>query len=145
EDYQYDPNVWAVGQGCSAHVSEEDGTWIINTEALPKYDQPRLTTRNEPKAIFSRLEADPLPLLHEIHEKMKVYAREWKEHLDSGALPFMNSLQQNSCQEDLEKFVAETDRFYEGIQALEFDPRLLTAFQAMHRVFQRVGKPRKIE
>lgn len=145
EDYQYDPRVWAVGHGCSAYVGHADEGVVIETESLSQYNQPRLTTRNEPATPFETLANDPLPLLYDIHDQMNLYAREWEQLLETGKLHLDSTLEINACHEDLEAFVEEAERFHSGIMALEQDSRLREAFKAMHRVFQRVGEPREIE
>lgn len=142
QDYQYDPRVWAVGQGCAVEVDVDKR--ILRTRSLAHYDQPRLVTKNEPEAPFKSLERDPIPLLEEIHQRMSAYAEEWETLLVSKAIKLRSGDEEAACERDLETFRDEVRRFEEGLVALKSDPRLLEAFRAMHRVFIRVGASRNI-
>jgi len=142
ENYQYDPKVWVVGQACSVQVDLEKR--LLWTESFAKYNQPRLTTKNEPPALFATLKNNPFDLLFEIHKHMLAYADEWRNKLNSGRIFVRNDAEREACQQDLDTFYDEAERFLAGIRALESDSRLLDAFKAMHRVFERVGAARRI-
>ncbi|MCA1565732.1 MAG: hypothetical protein LC803_08865 [Acidobacteria bacterium] len=142
KDYQYDPRIWAIGQGCAVDVDLNQST--IRTQGLAKYDQPRLTTKDDPPALFDVLKTDPIPLLREIHTRMSNYAADWEQKLRSHELG-LDGAELESCQDDLAEFEAEINRYLAGVDALEKDPRLLEAFRRMHRVFERAGAPRGID
>lgn len=142
KDYQYDPRVWAVGQGCAVDVDPNQA--VIQTRGLAKYDQPRLTTKDNPPALFSTLKDDPIPLLGEIHAGMLTYAADWEQKINTGVLDLEGEAIE-ACRDDLAAFRVEANRFLTGIQALKADPRLFEAFRAMHRVFERAGAPRDID
>lgn len=142
KDYQYDPRIWAIGQGCAVEVDLGQAT--IRTQGLAKYDQPRLTTKDDPPALFSVLKADPTTLLREIHARMTDYAEDWEQKLRGGELG-LEGEGFEACQDDLADFRAEIDRFSAGIDALNTDQRLLKAFKGMHGVFERAGAPRGID
>jgi hypothetical protein len=142
EDYQYDPRIWAIGQGCAVDV--DLGQSIIRTQGLAKYDQPRLTTKDDPPALFAALKTDPIPLLRQIHTRMKDYASDWEQKLRTGELG-LEGAELDACQDDLAAFRAEINRFLAGVDALDKEPRLLEAFRGMHRVFERAGVLRGID
>lgn len=142
KDYQYDPRIWAIGQGCAVDVDLNQAT--IRTQGLAKFDQPRLTTKDNPPALFSVLKTDPITLLREIHAEMTSYADDWEKKLHSRELR-LEGEEFEACQDDLDEFRAEINRFSGGIDVLDKDQRLLEAFKAMHRVFERAGASRSID
>lgn len=142
QDYQYDPRVWAVGQGCAVEVDVLNRT--LTTRSLAQYDQPRLVTKNEPEAPFDVMKRSPIPLLEDIHQQMLAYAERWEVALATNVIELRSTEEIAACRRDLEAFQNEIGRFEQGITALKNDSILLEAFQAMHRVFERVGAPRKI-
>lgn len=142
KDYQYDSRIWAIGQGCAVDVDLDQAT--IRTQGLAKYDQPRLTTKDDPPALFSVLQTDPITILREIYNGMISYAEEWEQKLRGGELR-LEGEEYEACQDDLTEFRAEANRFLAGIDALGKDRRLLDAFRGMHGVFERAGAPRGID
>lgn len=148
EDYQYDPRIWVVGQGCSGEFDLHNQ--IFWTASLAQYNQFRLTTIDEPSAPFAMLAANPIEVLTEIHSRMANYGNQWEEELskykneEPSSFDFRTQNEYVACTNDLKAFRSEADRFKAGIEALISDPALLQAFQAMHRVFERVGQSRGI-
>lgn len=143
DDYQYDPSIWAIGQGCSVKVSKLPDAYVLDTCALAEYNQPRLTTRNQSPASFAELAKEPISLLMSIQNQMVDYATDWETKLQQRELN-LSTDQEESCRKDLALFKEEISRFKEGIDALSSDPRLLKAFIGMHHAFQRVGQDRGI-
>ena len=71
KDYQFDRRVWAVGHSASVVVSEDRKA--IRTETLARFEQPRMTTNQSPRAAFSELAANPLDTLEKIRIAMIAY------------------------------------------------------------------------
>jgi Helicase conserved C-terminal domain len=137
-DYQFDRRVWAVGHSASVVVSED--LKALRTETLARFDQPRRTTNQRPRAIFADLAANPLDTLEAIRIAVTVYGDHWQNEILG-----KNSLQLSpdeicQCEIDLRGFRDEEARFSAGMAALAKDERLRQAFQGMNRVFQRTSK-----
>jgi len=138
EDYQYDRRVWGIGHNTSVVVSEDHR--YLETQALARYDQLRLTTQNDPSARFDELADDPLGVLERIRLAMEDYAERWRrEAIDCNTLQ-LNKESLEECQKDLDKFREEIDRFACGMAALNKDTNLRVAFQGMNRVMGRIAK-----
>jgi hypothetical protein len=144
ESYQYDPFVMAVGQNCAVSVTEINDFTILQTKALASFEQLRLISKNELEIEFVELASNPIPLLSEIHSKMKDYSKLWEDKIDRGEIHFRNEIEEIYCKSDLENFKQEAYQFQSGINTLLSDENLLKAFKAMHRVFHRVGAKKGI-
>lgn len=137
EDYQYDRSVWAVGHNTSVEVSEDRRS--VETRALARFEQPRLTTQSDPPARFDDLVKAPFDVLEKIYQAMEAYAERWEGVISSNSLGLdPDALEE--CQKDLEGFRREAERFACGIAALEADERLLRAFSGMNQVMGRLAK-----
>jgi len=137
QDYQYDRRVWAVGHNTSVVTEPEAG--LIRTAALAKFEQPRIMTRDVVPAKFTSLSDTPFETLHAIYDAMCVYERDWKERiLDANELK-LDEAALAECNRDHAGFKDEIRRFACGIAALLADERLLRAFQAANRVFQKLA------
>ncbi|MFZ5898176.1 MAG: helicase C-terminal domain-containing protein [Bacillota bacterium] len=139
EDYQYDRRVWGVGHNTSVVVKEEDRRELY-TQALARYEQLRLTTRDEPPALFEELAEDPLKILEQIRLSMEDYAKEWHREVITNNLLNLEPTALAKCQEDLQTFREEINRFTCGIAAMVKDPKLRLAFQGMNRVMGRMAQ-----
>jgi hypothetical protein len=138
EDYQYDRRVWGVGHNTSVVISDDRRE--LHTRALARYEQPRLTTQSDPPARFEELAEDPLPVLERIRQAMEEYAGRWRREVIDGNPRDLGDRALEECLEDLELFQDEIDRFARGMAALDKDPDLKRAFQAMNRVMGRVAR-----
>lgn len=144
QNYQYDPDVWAIGQGCSVDANRKTDSCTIETRSLAHYYQPRLVTKDEIKVSFKDLQDDPVSLLYTIRKSMQQYIDEWEEKLQKDLISLRNQAEKDACIKDLTAFKDEVLRFSQGINALENDVRLLQAFKSMHHVFERVGAKKQI-
>lgn len=142
DNYQFDPEVFAVGQNCATLVDTQEQ--VINTQSLALYTQTRLNSKNIPEAPFEQLRDEPFYVLPHIHNAMIQYAREWHQDIENGNILLRSPEEKNACERDLTTFQDEADRFQKGIEALQNDENLLNAFKAMHNVFTRVGASRDI-
>ena len=137
EDYQYDRKVWALGINTSVEV--DDTRKVLQTKALAKFEQPRLTTREKPSACFNELASEPFNVLNKILLAMQEYAKDWERKAETNSLG-LGGLALAECKKDLDAFIKEIEMFARGIAALAADDRLLAAFKAMNRVMERLAK-----
>jgi hypothetical protein len=138
KDYQFDRRVWAVGHSASVVVSDDKRA--LHTETLARFEQPRRTPNQTPRAAFSELAADPVGILEKIRLAMIAYGDKWQDQI-LGKNPLGLSHEElTQCEADFRAFRDEESRFAAGIAALVKDERLLRAFQGMNRIFQRTAK-----
>lgn len=138
QDYQYDRRVWAVGHNTSVHVAPDHKS--LKTEALARYEQARVVTRDNPPATFSALANDPFAILDNIRVAMESFAADWSSRILHENALGLEADELTECARDLDGFRDEIRRFACGIAALNADPRLLEAFRGMNRVFGRLAK-----
>ena len=137
KDYQFDRRVWAVGHAASVVVSFDHRS--LYTETLARYDQPRLTTNQAPRAAFEDLARDPLQMLETIRRAMIEYADTWEQDILERNERSLPADELAHCRSDLEAFRREEERFAAGVAALTKDVRLMRAFKGMNRIFQRTS------
>lgn len=138
EDYQYDRRVWAVGHNTSVNVSADKKD--LTTSTLARYEQPRIVTRDTPPAKFNAVAEDTFPTLDRIRREMEGYAESWETTTLGNNVLNLRADELGECRKDLAGFRDEIHRFCAGIAALKADAKLLTAFQAMNRIFGRLAK-----
>lgn len=138
KDYQFDRRVWGVGHSASVIVSEDRKA--LRTETLARFEQPRRTTNQTPRAIFSDLAQNPLETLETIRLAMVSYAEKWQRRVLSENALALSAEELSQCEADYRAFCDEEVRFAAGLAALAKDERLKDAFQGMNRVFQRTSK-----
>lgn len=138
QDYQYDRRVWGVGHNTS--VITDQATQTFRTEALSRYEQPRLTTKDHLPGDFDQLAEDPVSVLKVIHDAMEAEVKRWKDEVLDGNSEGLTPEELVACTEDWEKFKEEVDRFANGIAALRAVPSLDVAFRGMNRVMGRIAR-----
>lgn len=138
KDYQFDRRVWAVGHSASVVVSEDRKS--LQTETLSRFKQPRMTTKQTPRVIFSELATNPIPTLENIRIAMIAYAETWQNDVIGENSLGLSDDELNRCSADLEAFREEETWFSAGVAALIQDDRPREAFQGMNRVFERTSK-----
>jgi len=138
KDYQFDRRVWAVGHSASVVVSEDKRA--LRTETLARFDQPRRTTNQNPRALFSALAQEPLDTLETIRVAMVDYGDDWQTRIIDGNALGLAADEITQCESDLKAFRDEEERFASGIAVLVTDDRLKQAFRGMNRIFQRTSK-----
>ena len=113
----------------------------FETTNVPIYPQKRQGTNNEPEAPFDKLAEDPLPILDNILESMRLYLNDW----DVERTKYINSDKdwENKYafrfDSDRKVFESEISRFEHGLRILE-DPDILLAFKLTNETFLRSGK-----
>lgn len=142
ENYQFDPEVLAVGQNCATSVDRQ--AQVINTQSLALHTQLRLKSKNTPEAPFEQLRDDPFSILKGIEQEMIQYSAEWQKNIRDGNIHLRTPEEMSACERDLITFKDEFNRFQKGIEALQNDKNLLNAFIGMQNVFTRVGSIRGI-
>ncbi|AZG08615.1 hypothetical protein EGT29_12495 [Pigmentiphaga sp. H8] len=137
QDYQYDRRVWAVGHNTSVVTDNEVG--LIRTAALAVFEQPRIMTRDVVPAKFAALARSPFETLQVIYEAMVEYEKDWQKRILDGNELKLDPAAMVECQRDHSGFKDEIRRFACGVAALRCDERLLRAFQAANRVFDKLA------
>ena len=137
KDYQFDRRVWAVGHSASVVVSRDRRA--LRTETLARFHQPRRKTNQIPRASFADLAANPLDTLEAVRLAMVAYGEDWQDRVLSDNALALSREELRQCESDFNAFRDEETRFAGGMAALERDERLMQAFQAMNRVFQRTS------
>jgi len=127
-----------VGHSASVVVSEDRKA--LRTETLARFEQPRRTTNQSPRAAFAELATNPLDTLETIRIAMIAYGDGWQNRVIGENSLGLSTPELKQCEADLAAFRDEETRFAAGIAALIEDGRLLQAFQGMNRVFQRTSK-----
>lgn len=137
-DYQFDRRVWAVGHSASVVVSSDKKA--LRTQSLARFEQPRRTTNQNPRAPFTELAKRPLDILEQIRLTMISYGDTWQEQVLGDNSLGLSEEELHQCDMDLKAFRHEESRFAAGIAALNGDEKLLEAFKAMNRIFQRTSR-----
>ena len=138
KDYQFDRRVWAVGHSASVVVSDDKKA--LRTETLARFEQPRRTTNQAPRAAFLELATEPLATLEAIRIAMIAYGDNWQKTVLGENSLGLSQEELTQCEADYRAFRDEVSRLADGIAALVKDERLLIAFQGMNRIFQRTSK-----
>ncbi|MEI8166704.1 MAG: hypothetical protein WCG26_09995, partial [Chloroflexales bacterium] len=147
DDYQIDRAVWALGHGTSVVVATNRR--VVRTVALAQVAQPRRSSRDDPPARLADLAADPLPVLVDLATAMTAYHTTWADAVAAWVAagpgtrdPAVWAQERAARQRDCTAFATEVAQFAEGIAALQADPLLALAFQAMHRAMARAAHGR---
>ncbi|MGX6446864.1 hypothetical protein ACVU7I_02170, partial [Patulibacter sp. S7RM1-6] len=155
EDFRYDHlrQVWAHGRNAAADGYDEAGEAIepdagpphtVRTTTWPIYRQRKLETNDDLKVAFADL-ADPETLLAQltrVQAGMQEFLARWEAALATAEWQSNPALAECTAAHDA--FAEEADRFNLGILALQQDPRLRRAYAMANRVFETIGKRKKI-
>ena len=127
-DWRTEPHVYAHGRFC---VGEVQGN-TVRTNTWPIYRDRIFESVSQLQPEFKDLIDNPIGVLKTIATRMDEYANEWHHHIS------LNSIDEprlTACNDDLDAFLNESQRFRQGIQLLRSDANLLTAFVETNRAF----------
>ena len=139
KDYKSNPQMIAKGINCVASLDPEDVA-TVTTETLPLFKQPLYRTRDTLQVPFTALDVpDPIPPLERVAEAMLNYLGEWDTFLQTEATGELSASGIEACRRERDDFEREIARYRVGIQELQENVLLLTAFRLMNRAFARLG------
>lgn len=133
--FRYDRNLWGRGLNCAV-VRTDDS--LVTTHA-PTYPQNRYRTQTEPRATFSDLAADPIPVLNSILSAMEAYQAEWESARNEYLRTYPDWAERHGGEFDRERgqFTEEISRFREGLKLIENDSNVRLAFKLTNETFRR--------
>jgi hypothetical protein len=134
QDYRRNLSSLGLGIGC---VVREESDKVLVTETMPCYFQKWYRTSSEIKANFDEVSSNPLQVLSAIKVNMYQYIGGWDAFISNNTWDTEEGL--NECIQDRKAFVKEVESFSLGIQVLQRDSNLMTAFQLMNQVFLATG------
>lgn len=140
--YQYDGNIWGLGQNCSAEPVTTDPVTKIKTNPVPIYRQPKYVSRETVDAPFDQLaRGDFEPVLTRIEDEMERAYHQYVEIKDE-VTQGKNTDAKESYDDMLEEFAAERERFRRGKELLldQDNDDARTAFAALNETFDDMGE-----
>lgn len=137
--FRYDRQMWGRGFNCA--VTYDSSANIFRTTFTPRYYQRRLATRSAPRALFSRLSTDPLPVLDSVAGAMQDYRNVWAEVRNANVQsdPGWGQRFGPEFDRDAEIFDNEISRFGAGLELIRRDAEVRMAFQLTNETFRRLG------
>jgi len=131
-------NYWGKGINCNVNVTH-NSVDILTTEHAPVYRQNKFVTRSTPKASFSDLATDPIPVLTSILKAMIDYCHVWdKEELEYlSRIPSWEETYKSEYIRDKESYENEIKRFKNGLNILIQDKDILLSFKLTNETFRR--------
>lgn len=140
ENYLLDKQYEVKGLNCTAEAKFENGIVCFTTEAMPRYFQKLYRTREDLTVKFDTLiePKSTIEKLNSIVLKMKSYANEWENFINSNGDQYIRLNTQNEidqCRKLLDEFREEIHSFELGIYALSRDSKLLHSFNLTNKVF----------
>lgn len=144
DDYKYDKNYQVKGINCVGNF-QDDRLIQLSTDAIPHYFQQYYRTRNDFSVNFDSLMTSDgvFSTLNLVLRKMQEYLNEWRIFIENNGdkqQPLKNDNEKNSCKKDMLEFEQEINSFELGIYSLRKNPKLLSAFIIMNKVFKDSGK-----
>lgn len=135
--FRYDRHMWGRGFNCGIRRIQSGERYYFQTTNTPTFEQMRFTTNNEPAAEFRALAANPIKVLNEILNSMKIYLKQWREMRNEYIHTDSNWLKQHSeaYDSDMRIYESEIDRFEKGIKIIEADKDIELAFRLMNETF----------
>lgn len=138
QGFRYDRFLPAQGFNCGIEqVASTTPSFI--THHAPIYEQNRYQTRSEPKALFSELASDPLPVLDRILKAMRDYLNVWTEERARYVrdTPDWEAKHGQEFDNDRRVFEQEIKNFEAGRDLIRDNPDILLAFRLTNETFSR--------
>jgi hypothetical protein len=136
--FRYNRNYWGKGINCSVNFTHNTED-VLTTEHAPLYKQNKFVTRSTPKASFSDLATDPIPILKSILDAMIDYRKVWEsEELEYiSRIPNWEETHKAEYLKDKESFDYEIQRYRIGLDILIKDKDILHSFKLTNESFRR--------
>ena len=138
--FRYNRDLWGRGFNCALERDQADPFTFTTTHA-PIYRQDRLVTREQPRAAFANLAADPTTTLRAVLDAMRDYKHDWEEARNAyrSINPDWEEHFGSVFDADQQLYNAEVERFRRGCQIIFRNADARLAFQLTNETFQRMG------
>lgn len=135
DDFRYDNMLWVDGFNSGAEY--DPGSGILRTRYAPMAEQRRVKHRSGNEDLrFGSFAQDPLSQLRTLVNEMELYRKSWPPStLQDPAL-------RKAEDTDRQRFAEELERFRTGVDLIENDARVRTAFFAAMEVFASIWSVR---
>ncbi|KOX95422.1 helicase-related protein [Halorubrum tropicale] len=140
--YQYNGNIYAVGQNCAAEPESNRAVTTIRTNPVPVYEQPKYVSRETVPAPFSKLaDGEFEEVLGLIEKEMEVAHEQYKD-IREDVLAGARDEAEEEYEEMLEEFATERERFVRGKELLlnPSNEDIRIAFKALNEAFDTLGE-----
>lgn len=140
--YEYDGDIWGLGQNCSAEPVTSDPVTKVVTDPVPIHRQPKYVSRETIDAPFDALaDGNFEPVLNRIEDEMRQAYDQYQEIREEVTKGKTEDAKQ-SFDEMLTQFESERERFRRGKELLldESNEDARTAFAALNRTFGEMGE-----
>lgn len=141
--YRYDPHVRGRGINCALEQQErQSSSDVYATTHAPIFRQLRYQTRTTPRACFSDLANDPIPILDAILKAMEQYRTVWRAERQrfAAADPAWESEHGSEFDRDQAHYDEEIEAFRKGYEAIRLDADARKAFELTNETFRRGSK-----
>jgi hypothetical protein len=144
-NFRYNRQAWGKGINCGIIQPNEPGSPYYTTHT-PKYTQRRYATKSNPKAFFSDLADDPIPVLESILLAMEEYLDRWAEAeaLYAQSVENWTPKFENKFRVDRDCFDSEIERFRRGLELIKTNDPVREAFCLTNETFNRAGRGHKV-
>lgn len=140
--YQYDGDIYGVGQNCSVEPVDRDPVTEVRTNPVPIFRQPKYVSRETVSAPFAELSAGNFEsILETIEEEMKRAYEQYRE-VRTTVTAGKTSDAEAEYDRMLEQFEDERRRFQQGKEVLLNDENenAREAFAALNKSFKKLGE-----
>lgn len=141
--YRYDPHVRGRGINCALEQEHPQlPNDVYSTTHAPVFRQLRYQTRTTPRACFSDLARDPMPVLDAILNAMDQYRAVWgaERQRFCAADPTWDSEYGSEFDKGRAHFDEEIALFRKGCEAIRLDADVRQAFELTNETFRRGPK-----
>lgn len=140
DEYQYDGEIYAVGENCAVERQLSDDYLRIDTTTLPIHEQPKYRSRETISTPFAELAGDDSgAVLGTIEQEME-RALDQYASLEEEVLDGKTEAAREDFEAALSAFATERERFQEGRRLIESDADVERAFRALNRTFDSMGE-----
>ncbi len=140
DHYQYDGNIYAIGENCSVERLGSDPVTGLQTNTVPIYQQPKYHSRGTIEAPFDELaHGDIDSVLENIQDQMEIALKQYHEVRDEILTEEKTQKASDEFEKTLNDFAEERDRFQQGRELIQSDERIEDAFRALNKAFDSLG------
>jgi hypothetical protein len=140
DEYQYDGNMYALGENTAISTEDSDPTTHIETTVVPIHRQPKYHSREAVEAPFEALAGDDIDtLLGSIVNEMDRAAEQYDE-VSEEILEEKSEDAEADYEEMMAAFAEERDRFQNGRELIQEDEQVEKAFRALNETFSNMGQ-----
>lgn len=138
--YQYDGNIYAIGENCAIERTETDPVTGLQTTTVPIYEQPKYHSRETAAAPFDSLaEGDIDEVLGNIEAEMERASDQYEAIRGQILTDDKTKDAVDEFDNTLAEFAAERERFHRGRELIASDRKVEMAFRALNEAFWSLG------